>query len=89
MENFIFLLVKLFGGLNKDIGNFSIKDALGHQRNKHVLLAPHVASNPIELEQSSFENFDEFLDTLVDVVMDLLGRVGDRIISPSKRSSIF
>ncbi len=75
--------MKFSRGLDKNVRHFAVQYAIGNQRNEHILLAAHVAFDPVKFEQSGFENFDEFFDTLNDKVIDLLRCIGHCLSSSS------
>ena len=74
-EELAFLFVHLSEGLDEHFGDGLVQDPLRDHRHKHVLLAPHVALNPVEFEQGCLKDFDEFLHTFYDEVSYLHGRV--------------
>ena len=77
-EELALLFVHLSEGLDEHFGDGLVQDPLRDHRHKHVLLAPHVALNPVEFEQGCLEDLDEFLHALHDEVSYLHGRVRRR-----------
>ena len=74
-EELALLFVHLSECLDEHLRDGLIQYALRHHRHEHVLLASHVALDPVEFEQGSLKDLDEFLYALHDEVSYLNGRI--------------
>ena len=72
LKDLRFILVKGFGSLDQYQRCVFVKNTLCNQLNKHIFLTAHEAFDPVEFEQSRFENFNELFNAFNYEVVDLL-----------------